>query len=391
MKIAIVEVMPRGHYTLVESLLRIFGSDKENMITLVLRREGASILSSYISEFGPHVDLKIVTEDNEIGPALLKLQQEPYDRIYLITVERYFGELYQTPFRNKIYLFIHNIDEWFGTSFVVQMYRIFRSISFSKKFLYTIKANTIYPRQRKALVRKVLNSHGRFVVLAESLRKELSKYVDNKIIDILPFSVFNNKLAASAQSSSYIRICIPGMISQHRRDYQSVIKMIYTDIELFKHHFEIDFLGGIAFEDGGQQILDQIINLEQLGVKVHYYNRALVPVPEFDQHLIKADIILGNVHVVVDKFSAYGKTKETGLPFTMLRAAKPGLLISGYAFPEDITSSALVYRDYSDLLSIFRKMSIDRSQLEKLRFNALTNSLKYSPEHIYRQIKTNES
>lgn len=390
MKIAIVEVMPRGHYTLVESLLRIFSSDIENTITLVLRREGASNLSSYISEFGSHIDVKIVDEDIEVQPALLSLQQEPFDRIYITTFEKYFDELSQTPFRNKIYLFIHNIDEWFGTSFFVQMYRIFKNISFSNKFLYAVKVNTIYPRQKKALVQKVLVSQGKFVVLAESLRKELSKYIDDKRIDIIPFSVFDEKLTSSPKTSSLIRICIPGMVSQSRRDYQSVINMIFNDVELFKHCFEIDFLGGIAFEDGGQLILNQIINLEKLGVKVYYYNRPLVPVSEFDRHLSKADIILGNVHVVVDKFSAYGKTKETGLPFTMLHAAKPGLLVSGYVFPEDLSSSTLVYRDYTELLLILKKMSTDHSQLEILTTNALTNSLKYSPGAIYKKIKINE-
>jgi hypothetical protein len=385
MKVAIVEIMPRGHYTLVDALTRIFCSDPANQIIIVTREEGASILSPLIARYKGQITVHLIKEDKELSSSLSLLQREQFDRIYITTLEKYFKEIDGITFSGHIYLFIHNIDEWFGSSVFIQIYRVLRNFSFSKEFVYAMKVNFLYPHLRQRIIRKVQRTQGTFVVLAPSLKKELEKYVSSDQIEIVPFSVYDKGLINKSENKK-IRICIPGMISPIRRDYDSVLKMIKNDVELFRRYFEFDLLGGIAYNDGGQKIIDECTKLQALGLTIFIYHQTLVPVAKFDEQLSKADIVLGNISVIIDKYSSYGKTKETGLPFTMLRAAKPGLLIAGYSYLEDLASSTIVFKDYNELYEILNSFTKDKTKLNQLKNTARLNSEKYSPERIYKNL-----
>jgi hypothetical protein len=161
----------------------------------------------------------------------------------------------------------------------------------------------------------------------------------------------------------------------------------------YKSYFIFDFLGGIQEADSlnnVRQILERIQQLNNQGFSIIIHNVPFISPVEFDKDLSLADIILGNMNIVLNKFSEYGKTKETGLPFAMIKAAKPGILPGNYPIPEQICSSTIVYNNYVDLGRILINLINDPQSLSDLQNKALTNSKQFSPEKIYSQLTSGE-
>ena len=69
---------------------------------------------------------------------------------------------------------------------------------------------------------------------------------------------------------------------------------------------------------------------------------------DYDTKLVQADLILGNLNVSVNKYSTYGKTKESGTAFAMIRVAKPGLLPLAYQTMDELKSSTINFKSYDD-------------------------------------------
>lgn len=391
MKIGILEIMPQGHYTLVDSIARIYASDDKNECFIFTHKNGAKNLIPLLNENIGNIKL-IIKEDNEsLSDYFSKINNVNSDFIFLVTLEKYFKDILNFNFTCPLHLFIHNIDAWFQINLRYNLYNFFKEVSFSFKDIYHFKVNFVYPKLRKRIIQKLRNNDGRFVVLNSILKKELENYTDEKEIDIIPFSVYNKNIQDGSGENKCLRICIPGMVSQIRRDYLSVLELLENDVDLFKAKIEIDLLGGIVEYEEGRKIIEQALILNSKGVKIYYYDQPLVMISEFDRQLAKADFILGNMNVVLNKYSKYGKTKETGIPFSMIRAAKPGILPSGYALIDELKSSTLIYNNYAELKDILLSLVGNQEKIVRLKKEAQRNSLLFDPKYIYKNIKSNKN
>jgi hypothetical protein len=92
------------------------------------------------------------------------------------------------------------------------------------------------------------------------------------------------------------------------------------------------------------------------------------------------------MNVIVDKFSSYGKTKESGIVYTMIRCAKPGILPSQYPILTEIKSSTLTFNSYNDLKAILYNISNKRERLDELLIEAKKNSLYFAPSCLLKTI-----
>jgi hypothetical protein len=380
MKIGILEIMPKGHYTLVDSITRIFSSDDKNEIYIFTHNKGAEVLNPLLSEIGKNIHILEKNPNESVTSFLNEIPALRLDRIYIVTLEKYFSEIYSCNFNIPIYLFIHNIDSWFQVKLGYRLYNFFKNFSLSPKIVYYIKTSFIYPTLRKKIIAKVYDSKGKFVVLNKILKTELTRFVKKELVEVIPFSVYNERLKDNSKNNSLLRICIPGMVSLIRRDYFSLFKFIENDIEYFKNKLELDLLGGISAEEGGEKVIEYANKLISKGIKITYYSKPLVPLFEFDHILTQADIILGNLHITLNKYSKYGKTKESGIIFTMIRCAKPGFLPDGYSLIDDLKSSSIIFKDYKDLDNIIRDLIQNPFKLQKLKEEALVNSGNFEPK-----------
>lgn len=376
--------MPIGHLTLVESIARIYATDANNEIIIYTHQKGLEELSELQKS---NNNIRIITkEDNTTILSFLKtINKNKHDKLYITTCENYYKDWLNVDFKCPEYIVIHNIYGWFRTSFSDCFIGMVLDYKRFKNLLYSFKINFIFPIYRKKIIEKCRKSRGKFVVLSNNIANELSKFIDEKEIQIIPFNVFNKNLLDNSSENKKLRICIPGILSQERRDYFGFIKLLRSEPKL-KYLVEIDFLGGYYSYEQGPRIFAEAEQLKKEGFKVHTYNERFIPSGRYDEELSKADVILGNMHVKINKNNIYGKSKETGIVFLMIRNAKPGILPVSYNNIAELADSTFTYKSENDLKQIIWELVTSREIVNSLKKAALKNSLKFTPEVIYSQL-----
>jgi hypothetical protein len=385
MRIGIVEIMPIGHYTLVDSIARIYLSDPTNEIIIFSNKNATQNFTRLIAEMKSRLKIVIKEDDLSIPNFFMQVDMFPVDILYFVTLEKNLADFFHFNFRAPSRVVIHNIDDWFNIKFKILIYRFFHGLNL-KNLIYKMKTCFIQSFWKTRIVKKVIKNKGKFVVLNSSLKAELSKYTNPEFIEIIPFSVFISDIVDLSKKNSKIRICIPGIIDPIRRDYFSVLKIFEEEMEIFKDCYELDLLGSLKMTKTGAIIKKQADKLINNGLQVYYYTSEYLPLDKYDECLSKSNLILGNMNVIINKYSSYGKTKESGIAYTMIRLAKPGILPSQYPVMDEIKSSVLTFSSYSDLKSLLIRIAEKRDILEELEKKAKINSLSFAPSNLLKSM-----
>lgn len=388
MIIGLIEIMPLGHYTLVDSITRIYLSDPNNSVVLFINEKGSENVSALQKDFGERLILRTKKENEEVASFLDKISKEKLDAAYIVTLERYFTEFIKTQFRFPLYFVVHNVEAWFSLSLKTSINNFIEGMRQGRDIAYLLKSNFIYPAQKKKLIKKFIANDSTFVLLNDFLKDEvLKRNITKKVISI-PFSVYYPKLQEQQIIKSKIRITIPGIVDNGRRDYVSVLRILDEEKELFKNTYEVELLGPLKKTENNKEIIKKIEALNQHGFTVISYPEKYIPLEEYDNKLAQADLILGNLNVSISKHSTYGKTKESGTAFAMIRVAKPGLLPSAYQVMDEVKSSTVSFKSYKHLKEILIDLAKDKGRLKVLNEEAKKNALKFLPETIYKGLPT---
>jgi hypothetical protein len=392
MQAGVAEIMETGHITLAESLCRIFCCDPGNKVYLFTIEAHSSDLS-FLCNIFPNLVLVVKPKEQKLEDFLNGIGNYSLDRLYLVTLTKHFRIISEWPLKTRLFLIIHNTDEWFGNSFYKSVKKFFYAISMTfhlNLWIYFFKVNFIFPGYKKKIIEKVQKTDGRLVVLSRSVQRAMNTLRIKVPSEVVPFSVFDASLVTFQPSpTNQLRICVPGILSQYRRNYLAFLETVEAQLAELKDRFIIDFLGGVQHEnplDNHALILDKVDDLKSKGFSIFVHPVQYIPPGLFNTELSKADIIAGNMNVTLNKYSVYGKTKETGIPFAMIKAAKPGILPDTYPIPEELLTSTLVYHDFHDLGKILEGLISDRRIIEDLKIKALENSEKFSPELVYNQL-----
>ncbi len=387
MKIAIIEITTFGHYTLVESIAKIYASVAENEIVIFTTDEGKRALKGLENE---QIKIVLATEKTETFFSRIK----GFDKIFIPTLEAYsrvpfhiMKDFLKTDFNCPIYYIIHNVDFWFQQSFSDKIRNVFYRLSNFKDFFYRSKVYFKYVFINEAIVKKVKLSGGKFIALTESLGQHLSQHVENKDIAVIPFSIFDGQIKDKSSQNKQFRICIPGLLSTTRRDYDSVFEMMKKEEAYFKQKVTWDFLGGNPGNRESQDLIDKIQMHQKMGHDIRYYEELFLNMEDYDNNLACADIILGNMHLQQGANSTYGKSKETGIIFTMIKAAKVGLLPATYIADNALKSSTLRFKNYEETADILKKIIENPLEFAQLKARALENSEKFRPLSIYQRLE----
>ncbi len=402
MKIAILEIAPHGHYTYVESIALIYTAVPENEVVIFTNEKGYNALK-HLENNRIQIKKMLFTVEvrnpDSFGKGVENAfnQIVGFDKIYAVTLEAYTKEPFylmqafeKTNFSCPIYYVIHNVDFWFQQSLSDKIRNVFFQLKSFKDFTYHFKVYFYYAFINPKIIQKVKSSGGKFVTLTESVGNELAKFVGKEKVEVVPFSVFDGNVLAKKKENNNprLRVCLPGFVSSIRRDYASIFQLLATDKDnFFKDNIEFDFLGGISPSEGGEQIRDEANDWISKGYALHIYDKHSVGLEEFDENLVQADLILGNMHIKQGANAAYGKSKESGLIFTMIKAAKVGLLPRGYTADNALKSSVLTFKSYDEIASILKKIIENPEYWAHLQANALKNSEKFRPLSIYNRLE----
>jgi hypothetical protein len=385
MRIGIVELMPIGHYTLVDSVARIYLSDPSNEVIIFTNKNAVQHFSRLAAENKSSLKIQLRDENQKITDFFRHINAHPLDILYFSTLEINLAEFFHFNFNAPCSLVIHNIDDWFNLKLRKLIYRFSHGLN-PDNIIYKFKTCFIQSYWKIRIVKKMVQRGSKFVVLNSILKTELSAYADPDSIEVIPFSVFDVNIKDTSNTNSKIRICIPGMVESIRRDYLSLLTIFGEESELFKNAYELDLLGPLKLNKDGKRIKSQADLLIKQGMEIHYYIDDYIPLDKYDFLLSKSNLILGNLNVQINKYSSYGKTKESGIVYTMIRMAKPGILPAQYPLMHEIESSVLNFKTYSELKIILKDIANKPQILQKLTENAKINSLNFTPSNILKTI-----
>ncbi len=386
MIVGLIEIMPLGHFTLVDSITRIYLSNLNNTVILFINEKGIENVSALKKDFDERLQIKAKKENEPVASFLQSVANEKLDAAYIVTLEKYYEEFIKTNFKFPLYFVVHNVGVWFSLSLRKSINDFIDGISHGRNIAYLLKWNFLFPLQKKKLIKKFIAADATFVLLNDFLKNEvLNKKISKKVI-ALPFSVYHESLQERQIIKSKLRITIPGIVDSGRRDYISVLNIFEEAKEILKDHFELELLGPLKNTESNLEIIKKIESLNQKGVTVIAYKDQYIPMEEYDNKLVQADLILGNLNVTINKQSTYGKTKESGTAFAMIRVAKPGLLPSSYQTMDEVKSSTISFNSYKHLKEILIDFSQNKEKLKALTEEAKKNALKFAPHKIYNNL-----
>ena len=395
MKIAIVDFGLASHPTYVESITKIYLSAPENAITIFLNERDSEILSFLIND-----RTKIVTIPKNFTYKLFlsEIANQKNDRIFFISMEVSEKDNYiiakaflKTTFGVPVYIVTHNGSRCFQNSFTSNFKRFLATKLTFKNFLFEVKKNFLYGFALARILAYQRKTNGRFVVITEVMKSYVSQYYPEKYVVIVPFSIFEPSDIISntaPQKKEILRFCIPGYVTEQRRNYLDLLKMLEINTnEEIKDRIVWDFLGGVSNEPGAQLAIEKAKELQLKGYHILFYESVSVPLETFTEHLSSADFILGNLKINNLIGGSYGKTTDSGLPFSMIKKAKPGVINKGYVYPKNLKTSVLEYSDMAELSSLLEELLSNSELVTSMKTEALKNSLEYTPEKIYHQIE----
>lgn len=394
MRIGILEIESIGHLTMVVTLCEIFCNDQKNEVFVFSLNRHVNTLK-YLNK---KLNIKFINynEQEDIYQFLLNTNNFKLDSLYIVTLESEdtIRTLNKTNFNTKTYTVIHDIDIWFQLTYYQHLkiycnnflckrnYRHIFKLIF--KLIFGIKNNINFTYQLKQYVNKSIKRQCFFVVLSTNIKNELEKLINYKYIKVIPFSIFTPDSLERKKgiTNNKLRICVLGYVTQVRRDYLGLISIMENYLVEYKDLFQVDMLGGVQ----DQKLPEKFDILNDKGFNIIYYNESYLTVEKTDIELQKADIILGNSVVRPNKYSIYGKTKESGTPFAMIKSAKPGLFPFDYQTLPELKSSILYYKNNIELANIIIELIINRNKLQYLEEEAIKNSLKFTANSIIQRM-----
>ncbi len=389
MRIALLEIAPHGHYTYVESIAQIFASDPSNSITIFTNERGKKML-----QYLENQQISFLVKPDTEGYLSFLQKIKNVDKLVVVTLEAYAKETFEiakafekTDFNCPIYYVLHNFDFWFQQSFFDKIRNVLYQFKTFKLFFYHLKIYFKYSLINPKIIAKIKRSNGRFVTMSDNLAMELARFVGSENVAVLPFSMYDSELMDKSGENTRLRICIAGQVSAVRRDYASILSILERDTEgSLKDAFDWDFLGKVSTAEGGQDVVERAKPLIDKGYVIRTYPDFL-SMKAFDDKLSRADIVFGNFILQQGATSHYGKSKESGVIFTMIKAAKIGIVPADYPLEPALKSSVLTFKSYAEAIKILLELRQNKAELNRLKNEALINSKKYTPLSILQKLK----
>lgn len=392
MLIGIFEVSEPNHYSAVNGLVKTYASNLNNEIIVYT----LPAIQKALEENGlpKNASLVVLEEDRLLKKLLNDAESIAFDRIHICTIFDNYLEFAQfQPQTKDIFFHVHQIDEWYNDNFNRAIKTLIRSLQnkdqnrqYSRIIARAVVDYLIYRPMRKKMLAQFSKNYNnlKLIVHSEGQKEALEEYSCKLPIIVFPFAIYEG-IEDSSQSNQVLRICIPGVITQSKRDYLGLFQAFLQNAEALNDRISLHLLGYVTErekEKMGAAISDFIINS---GYKVQYHD-SFVYGEEFDRAIANCDLLLNNQFISKNNTEVYGKTKESGMLFNMLRAAKPGLLPREYNVSPEFHKCTLFFDDYPHLVEIIQQIVDDPQRLKQLKTAAKELAVSYSPESLYSRL-----
>ncbi len=389
MLIGIIEVSEPNHYSAVNGLLKTYASNPQNeIIVYTLPSIKKALEENGLPENSSLVVLNI-NENQSLKNLLKDIEDTAFDRIHICTIfDNYFEFAGFKPQAKEIWLHVHQCEEWYNDDLNRAINTLIPSLKnkdqnreYSRIIARAVRDYLVYkPLRKKMLSQFTKNYQLRIIVHSQGQKKVLLEYGCKSPITVFPFAIYEG-MKDFSESNQVLRICIPGVITQAKRDYLGVFKVLQENAAALSDRLELYLLGYVTQREQ-PQMTDAIADLQNSGYKVFYHD-SFVYGEEFDRAIASSDLLLNNQFISRNSTEVYGKTKESGMIFNMLRAAKPGLLPKEYNVSPEFNDCTLFFDSYPHLVELIEEVINDPQRLQQLKAAAKKLSVSYLPENLY--------
>jgi len=148
-------------------------------------------------------------------------------------------------------------------------------------------------------------------------RYALSQSVEK--IHVMPFALCTNKHPQHSNKNKIV-IVYPGTVSIKRKKYNTFFKLAQKN-----KNMEFVLLGQLKEGDGKEEILAKIAEYQINNIKIYF---DFVPSEEFERQMNRASLLFSDFPVEIEfgkTTEIYGKTKDSGISYLMLRYGVPAL------------------------------------------------------------------
>ncbi|MCC0175948.1 hypothetical protein I4641_03000 [Waterburya agarophytonicola K14] len=387
MLIGIFEVSEPNHYSAVNGLVKTYASNPDNeIIVYTLPSIEKALVENGLPE---NCKLVILAENQSLKKLLDSAEKIAFDRIHICTIfDNYleFGKF--KPQTKDIYFHVHQIEEWYNDDFSRAINTLIPSLKnkdqnrqYSRIIARAVRDYLVYrPIRQKMLDNFDRNYNLQLIVHSEGQKEALEEYSCKSPITIFPFAIYEG-MEDSSQDNKVLRICIPGVITQAKRDYLSFFAVLEENAAILSDRIDLYLLGYVTDREKDEMgaAIEKLINS---GYQVCYHD-TFVYGEEFDRAIANCDILLNNQFISKNSTEVYGKTKESGMIFNMLRAAKPGFLPKEYNVSEEFYECTLFFDSYEHLVELIKDLAKDPQQLSQLKSSAQKLSKSYLPNNLY--------
>ena len=390
MLIGIFEVSEPNHYSAVNGLVKTYASDPRNEIIVYTL---PSIEKALVENGLPkNSKLVVLEEDGSLQKLLNKAENIAFDRIHICTLfDNYIEFARFKPQTKDIYFHVHQVEEWYNDNFDRAINTLVPSLKnkdqnrqYSRIIARAVRDYLLYrPLRRKMLARFDTDYNLQLIVHSEGQKEALLSYDCKSPITIFPFAIYEG-MSDMSQDNKTLQICIPGVITQAKRDYLSFFEVLKQNADVLSDRIDLYLLGYVSDREKSEMgaAIQEVIDA---GYRVDYHD-SFVYGEEFDRAIAKCDLLLNNQFVSRNSTEVYGKTKESGMIFNMLRAAKPGLLPREYNVSQEFHDCTLFFDSYPHLIDLIKQVTEDPQLLQQLKTSAQKLSASYLPDSLYSRL-----
>jgi len=211
---------------------------------------------------------------------------------------------------------------------------------------------------------------------------EIKNYLlrqSNKKVYVIPFQYPKKQSKYKFVNNDKIKIVIPGIISNKRRNYWFILNLIKMLEAKNEDIFEFYLLGKVGNESDDYKVFKEFKNKKN----IHVYDKTLEE-DYFRNILVDSDILLSCIKErYSDRFSdeIYGLTKDTGIIGNMIFSKKPLLLNNNILVEESLNDAIIEYKNLEELYNILIKYR-SKNLLRKLQRQAINCIEKYNPDYF---------
>lgn len=372
----------------VNAVVKTYASDPANKI-FIFTTQGAKDLIMAQDNDGAQIEYILFDQESNVNGFFEKIKEYPLDRIHYTTVSKHFKAFYffKPNLNCKVFFHFHNIDLWYDSALIIQIKRLYKvffkdrnKIDFMRQIKYSVK-DVLWDFYRKKFIKKIAKDGTNIVILSEAQRFHLQKYLNAKNATVFPTLIFEPDFYKDLSTdNTKIRVCIPGSVTQIRREYNKLFDVLESNLDFYKSNFILDLLGFIPPSETA--IIERISVMQEKGLNILSYNY-FIDVKQFDLELYKSDIILSNI-LLDDSLGL--QNKETAAVFHMIRGAKPGVFPESFVLDKDFKDSVVKFKAYSDLHDLFVELFNKPQIIKELKANAMKISLQYSPAELIKRL-----